>query len=183
MSEVNIPPVRILEYRPLQPGFLPYDPAFPLVAESLIAAISALGPTLEVHHIGSSAIPGCGGKGYVDLMVLYEPEGLEGARVALRSLGFQSQGGRDPWPESRPMRVGMVEHGGRFYRVHAHVIARDATEVEALLRFRDLLRQDPALVRRYEVEKQRLLRAGVLDGADYAERKGSFIRGVTGQDG
>ena len=53
-------------------------------------------------------MPGCAGKGVVDLMLVY-PDGLLGAsREVLEALGFQRQTTRDPFPEDRPMRTGSV---------------------------------------------------------------------------
>jgi GrpB-like predicted nucleotidyltransferase (UPF0157 family)/GNAT superfamily N-acetyltransferase len=161
-----------------QPAFREADPGAALVARALADAIVTRDPRLRVEHVGSSSVPGLGGKGYVDLLVLY-PEGmLDAAKDALAALGFQRQGGRDPWPETRPMRVARVEHDGRTYPVHAHVVAANAGEVEELLHFRDRLRSDPALQRAYETEKRRILAGGVLDGVDYAEKKSTFVRRV-----
>ena len=79
------------------------------------------------------------------------------------------------------MRVGSVEHGGRRYLIHAHVIASDSAEVDVMLGFRDSLRADPALVRAYEEEKRAIRKQGVLDGVDYAEKKSKFVEAVLAQ--
>jgi GrpB-like predicted nucleotidyltransferase (UPF0157 family) len=79
------------------------------------------------------------------------------------------------------MRVGSVEFGGRLYPVHAHVVAASSRDVDELLWFAERLRSDSALQRDYEAEKQRILANGVLDGTDYAEKKGEFIQRVLAQ--
>ena len=56
-----------------------------------------------IHHIGSTAVMGCAGKGAIDLMVLYSPGCLTLAKRVLDELGFQRQTTRDPFPEDRPM--------------------------------------------------------------------------------
>src|SRR5262245_22115226 len=168
----------IREYVTIPPAFCGYDPAVTVVAEELISAIGAPDHRLRVEHVGSSSVPGCGGKGYVDLLVMYPDGLLDVAKKVLADLGFQPQSGRDPFPEERPMRVGSVERAGRRFPVHAHVVASSAPEVGEFLRFRDRLRSDPALQRAYEAEKQRILAGGVLDGVDYAEKKSPFVQGV-----
>ena len=168
--------VSIREYD--APAFRESDPGAAEVARALADAITARDGRLRVEHIGSSSVPGLGGKGYVDLLVLYPDGALDVAKDVLAALGFQRQRGRDPWPETRPMRVGQVEHAGRSYPLNAHVVAANAVEVAELLTFRDRLRADPALQRAYEAEKRRILTGGVLDGVDYAEKKSTFVRRV-----
>ena len=158
------------------PSYHPYDPHAPAVARLVADAITAAEPGLEVEHIGSTAVPGCAGKGIVDLMVLYSPGQLPRAKRVLDELGFQQQTTRDPFPEDRPMRVGSVVHENKRFRVHAHVLAADAAEVADLRTFRDRLRADPTFRSAYEALKQRILAAGVEDSVAYAEAKGEFIK-------
>ncbi len=166
----------ILEYSAPAPALLEHDPQAAVVAGSIADAIAALDDALRVEHVGSTAVPGCAGKGYIDLLVTYPAGRLEDAKRALSALGFQRQTSRDPFPEERPMRVGSVEHAGRRYPVHAHVVAASDPEAAEMLWFRDRLRADAALVRAYVAEKRRILNEGVADGVDYAERKGAFVR-------
>ena len=170
--------VAIGEYDAPAPAFRESDPAAADVAGALADAIVARDGRLRVEHVGSSSVPGLGGKGYVDLLVLYPDGALDVAKDVLAALGFQRQRGRDPWPETRPMRVGQVAHAGRSFPVHAHVVAASAREVAELLTFRDRLRADSTLQRAYEAEKRRILGRGVLDGVDYAEKKSTFVRRV-----
>ncbi len=155
--------------------FRDYDAAAVSIANQLKSLIRKRAPGLKVEHVGSTAVPGCGGKGVIDLAVLY-PEGLLGrARTVLQELGFQSQGGPEPFPETRPMRVGCVEHDGRAHRIHAHVIALGSEEHEELVWFRDALCSDPALRRSYEEKKRAIVSAGIHDALDYCKAKGAFI--------
>ena len=171
----------IRQYVTRAPAYEDYDPQSPIVAQWLSETITAVDPRLRVEHVGSSSVPGCGGKGYLDLMIIYPSGQLDLAKSVLHKLGFQRQGGRDPFPEERPMRVGCVAQGGRQYLIHAHVISSDSAEVDVMLGFRDQLRSDPALVRTYEEEKRAILKQGVLDGADYAEKKSKFVERTLAQ--
>jgi GrpB-like predicted nucleotidyltransferase (UPF0157 family) len=123
-------------------------------------------------------VPGCAGKGVVDLMVVHPDGQLDAVKRVLAALGFQPQTGRDPWPEERPMRVGALEHDGQVFRLHIHVIAASSPEVAELRAFRDRLRADPALVAAYVARKQAILAAGITDSLDYSYAKGPFIRDV-----
>lgn len=165
-------------YDPSDAVYHDYDPRSPDVAALIAAAVQARQPRLQVDHIGSTAIPGCRGKGIIDLAVTYGAGDLEIAKAALDSLGFQRQGGRDPFPETRPMRVGSVQAFGATYRVHAHVIERDGEEHRGLIRFRDAMRSDAGLREAYESVKQGILARGITDSLEYCYAKEAFITEV-----
>ena len=170
------PRMPIGTYRLLAVEYLPHDSECRRVAARLAEVIHRADGHLQVEHIGSTAVPRCWGKGIIDLLVLYAPEGLDAAREVLDRIGFQRQGGEDPFPESRPMRVGSVEHFGRIYRIHAHVIEAGCAEARDLVRFRELLRHDGDLRRAYEAQKRAILARGITRGIEYSQAKGEFIR-------
>ena len=163
----------IERYPELPARWAPYDIRFPLIAAQLASLVRDRMPNVAVEHIGSTAVPGCGGKGVIDVMVVCAPEQLERAKNLLADLGFQPQATRDAFPESRPMRVGALRHQGQLFRIHAHVLTSDDPERGRLLAFRDRLRADSALRASYEACKQAILRAGVVDSVAYATDRAS----------
>jgi GrpB-like predicted nucleotidyltransferase (UPF0157 family) len=161
---------------------VPLDPRTPEVARRVTALIVERQPELTVEHVGSTAVPECAGKGVVDLMLLY-PEGeLEAAKATLDDLGFQRQFTGKMWPESRPMRIGTIEHEGEIFRLHVHVLAHDSPEVATLRRFRDRLRTEPALVTAYVEEKQELIAAGLTEPRKYSAAKSPFVEAVLAEE-
>jgi GrpB-like predicted nucleotidyltransferase (UPF0157 family) len=168
--------LKIVRYTPKAVEYLPYNSQARQVARLVGDLIVDAGSDLVVEHIGSTSVPGCWGKGIVDLLVMYDPGSLEAARGTLDRLGFQRQSDPDPFPESRPMRVGGVAHLSRLYRIHAHVLKKASGEARDLIKFRDLLRIDEALRRAYEAEKRMILAKGITKGSDYSNAKGEFIR-------
>ncbi len=173
-------PLRIQPYEPGPAAFRAYDSRWPQVAALLIEAIESQDARLDAEHIGSTSVPECGGKGVIDLIVTYLEGDLEVAKSALAKLGFHPQHGREPFPETRPMREGSVTTLGATFRVHAQVIVRNGEEHRGLLAFRDALRSDRKLRLAYESEKQRILAAGVTDSLDYCNAKGEFITSTLG---
>ena len=163
-------------YTPATVEYLPHDSQSRRVAGWIAAVIVESDGSLQVEHIGSTSVPGCWGKGIIDLLVQYHPGRLETARDSLDRIGFQRQTGAAAFPESRPMRVGGAEYFGRVYRIHAHIVARGSDEARDLLRFRDLLRDDICLRRAYEAEKRAILARGAVKGTEYSNAKGEFIR-------
>lgn len=170
----------ILPYANSGAGYVDYDPVAIDVARTVGALIEKVAPWARVEHIGSTAIPGCAGKGIVDIMVMYPPDRLEATRAAIDALGFQPQKTGHIFPDERPMRVGAMNHNGRRYRLHAHVIAAASPEVESLRRFRDLLRADSALRDAYQDKKRAIVHSGVREPRAYTQAKGEFITSVIG---
>lgn len=173
-------PRRILPYSISRTAYVEYEPGVVGAANEVIQFIRQAAPWMHVEHIGSTAVPGCAGKGIVDLMALYPAGRLEDARAVLDELGFQHQKSGHVFPEARPMRVGAIEHDGKRYRLHVHVIAMNDPEVASLRRFRDVLRADTALRDAYQAKKLAILKSGVNKPADYTYAKGEFIRSVIG---
>ena len=129
-----------------------------------------------MEHVGSSSVPGCAGKGTLDLAIPYRDDAhLSAINDVLFALGFGRQRNRDPFPETRPMRTGAIDEEGETFLLHVHVVPENTHHLAELIDFRDRLRADPALVAKYVAAKRAILDAGVRDGVDYAEKKGTFI--------
>lgn len=173
---------RIGPYLNLPVSIHEWDPDAARVAEAVAAMVRERAPSIAVEHVGSTSVPGCAGKGNVDLMVTYPPGALEAAKRVLSALGFQPQSNRDPFPETRPMRVGTIEYSGKTFRLHAHVIVSDADEAAEFRSFRDRLRASPELTAAYVARKREILAAGVSDAVDYSivKGKGKFVEQVLG---
>lgn len=158
--------------------FHPYDPNAAVVADRVARLITASFPDGSVEHIGSTSVPNCGGKGVIDLLLVYPPGRLEEAKQALASLGFQ----RDPRPgifsEDRPMRIGSIRYYNVRYRLHVHVIVADSPEARRLRVVCRALRDDAALVEEYTRLKRTLIERGTTEGPEYSNAKSDFIQRV-----
>lgn len=154
----------------------PWDPRAPEVAARVAALIAGARPGTVAEHVGSTAVPGLAGKGVVDLVIEADPADIPAVTDVLLGLGFGPQTHRDPFPPTRPMVRGAIEHDGRLYGLHVHVVPSGSGEAADFREFRDRLRADPALRAAYEAEKRRLA-DGVTDDPldEYTAAKGRFI--------
>jgi GrpB-like predicted nucleotidyltransferase (UPF0157 family) len=171
----------ILPYSVSHAIYVEYNPAVVDVARRVGELIERAAPWVVVEHIGSTAIPGCAGKGIVDLMALYPLGKLGATRAAIDRLGFQRQVAGHLFPEERPMRIGRIEHDGAAYDLHVHVVEADSSESKSLRRFRDVLCSETALRDEYQVKKRAILESGVSKPSDYTHAKGEFISAVLRQ--
>ena len=150
------------------------DPDTPEVARRLIALISTRWPGTPAEHIGSSAVPGLAGKNIIDLLLAAEPAQILAITQALFELGFQPQVPA-AFPATRPMLWGTVRHGATEYPVHVHLVPAASPEVAAMRGFRDALRADPILCRRYAVLKRAIVAGGPADPVAFTKAKHDWI--------
>jgi 5-(carboxyamino)imidazole ribonucleotide synthase len=173
MSEL---PIRPYERAPA--AFHPWDPRTQDVAREVARLVASARPGTVVEHIGSSAVPGLPGKNYVDLGVEADPDEIPILVDSLLSLGFQRQGGLAPFPPTRPLLLGVVEHDGTPYRLHLHVMPPARLELAEQCAFRDALRADDALRDAYAAAKRRIVEAAPDGEANllYTVHKGDFVQ-------
>ena len=161
-------------YRSLPAVVAPWDERATWVAAEIARLVAARRPDLVVEHVGSTAVPGMSGKGIVDLGIATEAADVPAVTALLVDLGFGPQPGPDPFPPTRPMLVGSIEHEGATFRLHVHVMP-DRRELSRQIAFRDALRANPDLVTSYAGLKESIVRGGMLDGHQYTYQKQAWI--------
>ncbi|HYO44000.1 MAG TPA: 5-(carboxyamino)imidazole ribonucleotide synthase [Candidatus Limnocylindrales bacterium] len=173
MSDLPIRP-----YERVPPAYQPWDPRTADVARAVARLIDSARPGTAVEHVGSSAVPGLAGKNVVDLGIEADPDDIPRLVEALVSLGFGPQGGLAPFPPTRPMLTGNVDHDGTSFRIHCHVLPPARGELRELVAFRDALRADPILRDAYAAAKQAIIAAAPGGDANllYTAIKGGFVQ-------
>jgi GrpB-like predicted nucleotidyltransferase (UPF0157 family) len=150
-----------------------YDPGW--VAEYLehrswiVAALSARGASVEVEHIGSTAVPGLAAKPIVDLVVAVdditaEEDYLEPLLAAGYVLRVREPGHRLVRTRSR--------------NTHVHLYERGAQAIEDYLVLRDRLRASAEDRSLYESTKRALLSRPWSDMNAYAAAKTTVIADI-----
>jgi GrpB-like predicted nucleotidyltransferase (UPF0157 family) len=158
------------------------DPHAPAVARQLIALIATRWPGAPAEHVGSSAVPGLAGKNIIDLLLAADPVDIPAITQSLLELGFQPQIPA-AFPASRPMLWGAFRYGSTDHRVHVHVVPASSPEVAAMRGFRDALRADPRLRRRYAALKRAIVAGGPVDPVAFTKAKHDWIVAALGQLG
>ncbi len=137
-----------------------------------------LAPWLDdgVEHVGSTAVPGLAAKPIIDLMAsVNDPDVVvEQASQRLAADGWCYV---PPELDGRPWRRFFVkpDASGQRRMAHLHVIPSGHVRWAEQLAFRDILRRDDQLARRYAELKRRLTDQHGHDREAYTEAKATFI--------
>ncbi|BAL86808.1 putative dephospho-CoA kinase [Actinoplanes missouriensis 431] len=155
---------------------VPFDPEWPARADRLIARIRhGLGDHIEVHHIGSTAVPGLPAKGVIDLMLSVRTlDEADALADRLAEIGFPRRPGEwfdntrkvpgSTWPKRLH---GCADPG---YEVNLHVRVAGSPGWRFALLMRDHLRAVPEARDAYAAARAAWA-VRFEDRAGYAEAK------------
>lgn len=152
-----------------------HDPAWRLAFEAEGKRIHrALGELVaDLHHIGSTAIPGIFAKPIIDfLMVVTDIDELDERSSAMEGLGYEAKG-EFGIPGRRYFRKNDA-FGKRTHHVHAFEVG--SPEIERHLAFRDYMIAHPEAAQMYSELKRRLAREYPDDIQGYMDGKDPFIK-------
>ncbi len=127
---------------------------------------------MEIHHIGSTAVPGLPAKPVIDIMLAVRK--LEDAIDCIGPLSDLGYTFID-YPQNTDRR---------FFRKgvprthHVHIVAQGNAELRDHLAFRDALRSNPEWRDQYAALKFDLAERHRNDRAQYSESKTEFVRRV-----
>ncbi len=157
-----------------------FDPRAADVARQVCGLINGHLPKVRVEQVGSTAVPGCAGRGIVDLLLSSaEAADVSTATDLLTRLGFQ-QGGEAILPTCPPPYCGTLNHNGEPFPLHVYVLPAGAPEIDSMRFLRSCLRADVELMRAYVAQKRAIITAGTTDPAAYNRQKGEFLKMVLG---
>ena len=159
--------------------FKPYSKIFPGLFQEEKARIAVhLKTALAIEHIGSTAIPGLGGKGIIDIAIAVNKQNMESASKQLQSLGYEFRPAF-----STPVRFYFViylpdpEEGTRRY--HVHLTYPENSEWKEFLAFRNYLREHPEKAEEYAKIKEQAVIEADQDGEKYRELKEHVFKEFT----
>jgi GrpB-like predicted nucleotidyltransferase (UPF0157 family) len=156
-----------------------YDDRWPRDFEHVAAAVrSALGDrALEIHHVGSTSVPGLRAKPVIDVdLVVADPADEPSYIPDLTTAGFVHRI-REPWWHEHRLLY-LAEPAS-----HVHVFGPDCSEVIRHRMFRDWLRENADDLERYAEAKRAAAvemntRPGGGTGMDYNRHKEPVVRAI-----
>ena len=165
--------MEILKYKKIAAEFRPWSEAYLVVAKQLQDYIST--EDFSVDHIGSTSFR-VGGKGIIDLSLLYPEGALEDAVRHVLALGFQDQISDKPFPPERPRKDGAVTLDGVTYYIHLHIIEAGSDAHRKHTRYKEYMLGNPEARAEYEAAKKAILQQGVTEQEAYGKLKSPFVK-------
>jgi len=145
--------------------------AFDSEAANIRKALNSI--QLEIHHIGSTAIPGIYAKPVIDLLVVVPNlKSLDAGKERMVSIGYEPMG-ECGIPGRRYFRKNGI-NGMRTHNVHA--FEQGTLGVRRHLAFRDYLICHPKIAEEYSLLKQQLAISCRNSLVDYMDGKNHFIQ-------
>ncbi len=147
-----------------------YDPCWPASFEAERRRLAPLLAGVEIHHVGSTAVPGLAAKPVIDMIALVDD--LDAPIAALvEACGYE-------YPQSFNATLThrrFLCYPTAAYRTHHLHLVNEPGELQRRLRFRDRLRADPALAGEYATLKRALAERYREDREAYTEGKSEFV--------
>lgn len=151
-----------------------YNPSWPARFEAERDALEeCVGPwvTGDIHHVGSTAVPGLDAKPIVDILV--GVRGLEESRACVEPLARLDYLYAPYLPDEMHWFC-KPEPGHRTH--HLHLVPTGSQRFRDEIAFRDRLRADPGIASEYAALKRSLAERFRDDREAYTDAKGEFIR-------
>lgn len=160
--------------------FKPYSKIFPQLFDAEKKRIAGIiGTTAIIEHVGSTAVPGLGGKGIIDIAIAVDKKDLEIISRQLRDLDYEY---RPAFSSSD--RLYFIAHlpdpEEETRRYHVHLTYHENPEWKRFIGFRDYLKSHPGVSKEYAEIKREAAMDANHDGEKYRKFKESIIQKIVG---
>jgi len=135
-----------------------------------------LGSMVKIEHIGSTAVPGLGGKGILDLVIGVPKSKITATKNKLEQTGYEFREKND-CPE-RLFFWRDYPHKNKVRRVHLHLVKFNDNVWKEMCGFRDYLLKHPDIVKQYIKIKKEGVKKAQGDGEKYRKHKEKFIETI-----
>jgi len=131
-------------------------------------------PECDIHHIGSTAVPGLGGKNIPDTIIVVsdEEKAKEVAKI-LESNGYYQTS--DPGDEHRIFYNIDREFDGKQIHMHAHIMWKTENNYRDTLLFRDYMRKHPEEAKRYYSLKEKWAKEADYTRGRFGKLKAGYV--------
>ncbi|MBI2338129.1 GrpB family protein [Candidatus Daviesbacteria bacterium] len=134
--------------------FKPYDPNFPKLFELEKNRLrKILGKDDLIEHIGSTAVPGLGGKGIIDICIATSKKNLKAISKKLQEIGYEF-GPKGGSKERLFHKISLKDENKKLRTYHVHLTFKGSQEWDNVTLFRDYLGTHPKEAKKYaEIKK------------------------------
>lgn len=131
----------------------------------------------QIAHIGSTAVPGLGGKGIIDIMIGTKKDKMKNIVNQAEKLGYVYIP-QASYPNRLFLHKPYPEDFDKETTYHLHIANIDSDEWKNTIAFRDYLRAHPEDLEKYAQIKQQASNAANEDKETYMRLKADVIREI-----
>ncbi len=152
-----------------------YNAIWPSLFEIESQQLQAIfkGEIVQIHHIGSTAVPGLSAKPIIDIMpVVKAIDRIDCFHSEMINIGYEPKG-ENGLPGRR-----YFQKGGDKRTHHIHVYEEGNPDIERHLAFRDYLRKHPEAADKYSSLKIELAKKNPFDIEAYIKGKSELVQEI-----
>jgi GrpB-like predicted nucleotidyltransferase (UPF0157 family) len=158
-------------------SFQDSDPGYPRVFERLACDIHVVLPAVRVEHVGSTSVPGLGGRPVIDAVVIAAVDTQPAIIAALLAVGFT----HSPFAWIEPTLTTSLRVEGVSYSVLLYVLDEEHPVVRGWLATREHWRAHPDEADRYAQVKRAALADGHVQPWTYQQAKTPYLEQLVRQ--
>ena len=159
-----------------------YDPNWIRAFEEEAIVLAAVfgNRLLEIHHVGSTAVPGLHAKPIIDILtILDDTADINSFNHAMEGIGYRVRGEcLDAPVPGTPGRFYFSKDTNGIRSHHVHVCAQAHQEICDKLALRDYLRNHRDVAAAYEDLKRRAAAAHRFNNIGYMRAKDVFVKSI-----
>ena len=158
--------------------FKPYSDFFPLIFSKEKERITSFLPKGSyVEHVGSTSVPGLGGKGIIDIAISVDKSEMDRSKTLLQELGYEFRPSFST-QDRFYFVIYLPDSEEDFRRYHIHLTYKFSKEWKTLVAFRDYLIAHPKAMEEYAQTKKQAAMIANEDGDTYRKLKEPIIQKI-----
>ncbi|WP_137744682.1 MULTISPECIES: GrpB family protein [Robertmurraya] len=128
---------------------------------------------IDIHHIGSTAVPGLKAKPIIDIMIVVKNiNHIDRYNMKMKEIGY------DPKGENGIVGRRYFQKGGDNRSHHVHIYQKGSYEIKRHLAFRDYLKSHPDEMEYYGNTKEELAQQFPYDIESYINGKDYLVKDI-----
>lgn len=128
---------------------------------------------VDIHHIGSTSVPGLKAKPIIDIMpVVRDINSVDNYNISMQEIGYEPKG-ENGIPKRR-----YFQKGGENRTHHVHIYQTGSYEIKRHLAFRDYLRLHTDDMKKYADLKEELAQKFPYDIESYINGKNCLVKEI-----
>ena len=151
-----------------------YDQNLPQIFENIKSLINETILDVSVEHIGSSSIPGIGGRNVLDIAIPTMTKNHQAIRTKLKKLGFEDS----PFPHYLPLLVASTRFEEKKYFILLYIVSPDNETYKNWINFRNYMRTHPDDAKEYNDAKKQAVKDSNTRGDLYQNAKAPFLQKI-----